>query len=180
MNEIEVTVDEIEVTEQVLAMDEGAPSFETFFGLHNGDLMAALWLITRNRHEAEEIAQEAFLRMWERWDRIAVMDDPEGYLYRTAMNVFRSRFHRAALAIKRLGRSSPPDDGIEAVERREVLIQALSSLTPRERAAVVLTDVLGFTSEEAGKALRIKPVTVRVLASRGRGRLHQEGNDDEA
>jgi RNA polymerase sigma factor (sigma-70 family) len=96
------------------------------------------------------------------------------------MNVFRNRFRRAALALKRLGRGSPPDDHLEAVERREVLVQALSTLTPRERAAVVLTDVLGFTSEEAGKTLGIKPVTVRVLASRGRGRLQQEVIDDEA
>jgi RNA polymerase sigma-70 factor, ECF subfamily len=168
------------VSEHVLVMAHGTASFETFFAEHKDDLFASLWLITRNRHEAEEIAQDAFLRVWERWDRVAQMDDPEGYLYRTAMNVFRSRFRRTALALKRLGRGSPPDDGIEAVERREVLVQALSSLTPRERAAVVLTDVLGFTSEEASKALGIKPVTVRVLASRGRGRLHQEVNDDEA
>ena len=106
------------------------------------------------------------------------MDDPEGYLYRTAMNVFRSRFRRTALALKRLGRGAPPDDHIEAVERREVLSQALSALTPRERAAIVLTDVLGFTSEEAGDAYGIKPSTVRVLASRGRGRLEQEVMDD--
>lgn len=168
------------VTEHVFVMAEGTESFVSFFGEHNDDLFAALWLITRNRHEAEEIAQDAFLRVWERWDRVAHMDDPEGYLYRTAMNVFRSRFRRTALALKRLGRGSQPDDHIEAVERREVLVQALSALTPRERAAVVLTDVLGFTSEEAGDTLGIKPVTVRVLASRGRGRLQQEVVDDEA
>jgi RNA polymerase sigma factor (sigma-70 family) len=168
------------VTEHVFVMAQGTESFESFFGRHNDDLFAALWLITRNRHEAEEIAQDAFLRVWERWDRVAQMDDPEGYLYRTAMNVFRNRFRRAALALKRLGRGSLPDDHLEAVERREVLVQALSTLTPRERAAVVLTDVLGFTSEEAGKTLGIKPVTVRVLASRGRGRLQQEVIDDEA
>ena len=58
-------------------------------------------------------------------------------------------------------------------------MQALASLTPRERAAVVLTDVLGFSSEEAGEALGIKSATVRVLAARGRGRMHQEVTDDE-
>jgi RNA polymerase sigma-70 factor (ECF subfamily) len=173
-------IEEAELTEQGPVTDVGTGSFETFFGLHNRDLISALWLITRNIHEAEEIAQDAFLRVWERWDRVAGLDDPEGYLYRTAMNVFRSRFRRAALALKRFGRGAPPDDLLESVERREVLVQALSQLTPRERAAVVLTDVLGFTSEEAGTALGIKPVTVRVLASRGRGRLQQEDNDDEA
>ena len=155
-------------------------SFEEFFGDHHGDLFAAMWMITRDRHEAEEIAQDAFLRVWERWERIAAMDDPEGYLYRTAMNVFRSRRRRASVAMRRLGRSTPPDDLLEAVEHREILVRALSTLTPRERAAVVLTDVLGFSSDEAGKSLGIKPVTVRVLASRGRGRMQQEVADDDA
>jgi RNA polymerase sigma-70 factor (ECF subfamily) len=154
-------------------------SFEAFFERLHGDLFAALWLITRNRHEAEELAQDAFLRLWERWDRVAAMDDPEGYLYRTAMNAFRSRSRRASLALRHIARPRPVDDAFAGVERREMLVQALASLTPRERAAVVLTDVLGYSSEEAGRWLRIKPVTVRVLASRGRGRLRQEVTDDD-
>ena len=155
-------------------------SFEEFFERHHGDLFAALWLVTRDRHEAEEIMQDAYLRLWERWDRIAAMDVPEGYLYRTAMNVFRSRTRRASLVLRRMAHPSPPDDAIAAVERREMLVQALATLTPRERAAVVLTDVLGYSSDEAGHWLGIKPVTVRVLASRGRGRMRQEVDDDDA
>ena len=154
-------------------------TFEVFFDEHQRDLHAALWMITRDRQEAEEIMQDAFLRLWERWDRVASLDDPEGYLFRTAMNVFRSRKRRAALAIRRAAHAPPPDDLLESIERREVLVQALASLTPRERAAVVMTDVLGFSSQEAGAALGIEPVTVRVLVSRGRGRL-QEVTDDDA
>jgi len=48
----------------------------------------------------------------------------------------------------------------------------------RERAAVVLVDLLELSSEEAGSALGIKPSTVRVLASRGRERMRQEADDD--
>ena len=162
-----------------LPSGEQPQTFEVFFDLHQRDLHAALWMITRDRQEAEEIMQDAFLRLWERWDRVALLDDPEGYLFRTAMNVFRSRKRRAALAIRRAVHAPPPDDLLESIERREVLVQALASLTPRERAAVVMTDVLGFSSQEAGAALGIEPVTVRVLASRGRGRL-QEVTDDDA
>jgi RNA polymerase sigma factor (sigma-70 family) len=117
--------------------------------------------------------------LWERWDRVSAMDDPEGYLNRTAMKAFRSRARRASLALRHIARLRPVDDASAGVERREMLVQALASLTPRERAAVVLTDVLGYSSEEAGRWLRIKPVTVRVLASRGRGRLRQEVSDDD-
>jgi RNA polymerase sigma-70 factor (ECF subfamily) len=155
-------------------------SFEAFFAEQHGDLYAALWLITRDRAEAEEIMQDAFLKLWERWDRVRTLDDPEGYLYRTAMNLLRSRKRRAALAIRHMMRPSLPDDLFEAVERREILVQAMSGLTPRERAAIVLTDVLGFTSDEAGVSLGITGATVRVLAARGRGRLGQEVTDNDA
>jgi DNA-directed RNA polymerase specialized sigma24 family protein len=47
-------------------------------------------------------------------------------------------------------------------------------LSRRQRAALVLTELLGFTSEEASRALGVKPVTVRVLASQGRAAMKQE------
>jgi RNA polymerase sigma-70 factor (ECF subfamily) len=147
--------------------------FEAFFDEHRLRLFRALWLVTRNRHEAEEIMQDAFLRLWERWPRVAAMPDPAGYLYRTAMNVLRSRARRAAVAVRKAVRLVPPDDQLEAVAERDAAIRAMASLTPRQRAAVVLTDVLGLTSVEAAEALRVKPVTVRVLAARGREELRK-------
>jgi RNA polymerase sigma factor (sigma-70 family) len=159
------------------ASAEAAPrteGFEAFFEEHRLRLFRALWLVTRNRHEAEEIMQDAFLRLWERWPKVAAMPDPAGYLYRTAMNVFRSRARRAAVAVRKAVRLVPPDDRLEAVEERDAMVRAMASLTPRQRAAVVLTDVVGLTSVEAAEALRIKPVTVRVLAARGRAVLRNE------
>lgn len=166
--------------ERETAIEHDPVTFESFFEAHHRDVYAAMWLITRDRQESEEIMQEAFLRLWERWDRVGKLDDPVGYLYRTAMNVFRSRKRRAALAIRRLANAPAPDDLLDSIERREVLVKTLASLTPRERAAVVLTDVLGFSSEEAGQALGIKSATVRVLAARGRGRMHKEVTNDDA
>src|SRR4051812_32446251 len=76
-------------------------SFEAFFEEERADLFSALWLVTRNRQEAEEIMQDAFLKLWERWDRVRRLDDPTGYLYRTAMNGFRNRARRAAVALRK-------------------------------------------------------------------------------
>jgi len=58
----------------------------------------------------------------------------------------------------------------------DAVIAALAPLTPRQRAAVVLMDVLGLSSEEAARALGVRPSTVRVLAGRGRERLRREMN----
>ena len=66
-----------------------AATFEIFFAATNPRLFTALWLVTGDRYEAEEIAQDAFLQVLERWDRVGRFDNPESYLFRTAMNVFR-------------------------------------------------------------------------------------------
>ena len=152
--------------------------FEEFFLEHRVDLFRALLLLVRNRHEAEEIMQEAFVRVWERWPRVAVHPNPSGYLYRTAMNEFRSRRRRAAVALRRAVGTLPSEDGLAAIEERDAVVRALAPLTPKRRAAVVLVDVLGLSSEEAAKALRVRPSTVRVLAARGRESLRKEMSGD--
>lgn len=150
-----------------------APSFEEFFVAHRQEVYGAIWLVTRDRHEAEEITQEAFVKVLERWEHVASLDDPTGYVVRTAMNVWRSRARRAAVALRKAVHSSSPDDPLERADSQAVVVQALAVLTPRQRAAVVMTVLLGFTSEEAANALGVRPSTVRVLAARGRDRLRE-------
>lgn len=155
-------------------------TFEAFFDTERDGLFGALVLITGDRHEAEEIAQDAFLVLWERWDRVSAMDNPAGYLYRTSMNVFRRRRRRAALAVRRAVGLVHAEDAFAAADARQVVARALAGLARRQRAALVLTELLGFSSEEAGRALGIKPVTVRVLASQGRAAMKQSlGESDE-
>jgi RNA polymerase sigma-70 factor, ECF subfamily len=146
-------------------------SFESFFEDHHADLFGALYLITRNRHEAEEIMQDAFLKVLERWERVSSLADPVGYLYRTAMNLLRKRWRRASLALRRTVGFTPRDDEISVIETRVDVARALASLSPRQRAVIVLTELLEFSSEEAGRLLGIAPGTVRMHASRGRAAL---------
>lgn len=94
------------------------------------------------------------------------------------MNVFCSRLRRTAVALRKVIRQLPVDDQLAQVEAREAVVRALAPLPVRQRAAVVLMDVLGLTSEEAGDALGIRPVTVRVLAARGRARLREAFDED--
>jgi RNA polymerase sigma-70 factor, ECF subfamily len=157
-----------------------AADFEAFFTQEHVRLFRALCLLTESPQEAEELMQDAFLKLWERWDRASAMDSPTGYLYRTAMNLVRSRARRVRTAFRTGLRRGPQDDPLEDVEAREVVVRALAILTPRQRAAVVLMDVLDLTSEQAGAALRVKASTVRVLANRGRSALREamgEGDD---
>ncbi len=155
-----------EPIETVHATDEASRDFEAFFEGEYSGLFSALSLITRNRHEAEEIAQDAFLKLWERWDRRGDIDDPAGYLYRTALNAFRKRYRRTALALRKTIREIPPDDGIAAIEAQDATMRALAVLSERQRAAVVLVDLLGYPSEEAAHMLGVSASTLRSHTSR--------------
>jgi RNA polymerase sigma-70 factor (ECF subfamily) len=148
-------------------------SFEAFFQAEARTLFRHLCAVTGNAAEAEEIMQDAFLALWERWDRVGAIQNPTAYLYRTAMNVFRKRSRRATLAYRRALSLAPTDAPFSEIDEQQDVIAALEELTPRQRAALVLTDAMDYTSEEAGQALGISPGTVRGLASRARERLRR-------
>jgi RNA polymerase sigma-70 factor (ECF subfamily) len=117
--------------------------------------------------------QETFVRLLERWDRVQALDDPTGYLYRTALNVFRSRYRRAVGAIRRAASLVPREDPLAAVEDRDAVARALRGVPPNHRAALFATTVLGYTSDEAGRILGARPSTVRARATRARAALRK-------
>jgi RNA polymerase sigma-70 factor (ECF subfamily) len=96
------------------------------------------------------------------------MEDPTGYLYRTAMNLFRKRYRRALMAVRRTVRVAPPADDFADADDRQVVRHVLATLPGRQRAALVLTEMLGFSSKEAGHALGVTDATIRSLTRHGR------------
>jgi len=153
------------------------PAFEAFFEAERHRLFRALCVITGSRVEAEDIAQDAFLKLLERWDRVATMEDPAGYLHRTAMNLFRNRSRRARVALRGMLRAAPAADVYEPVDRRDELDGVLARLSPRQRAALVLTAGLRYSAEEAGRILGIKDSTVRALVFQARSSLRRHASD---
>jgi RNA polymerase sigma-70 factor (ECF subfamily) len=160
------------------AVGDAQASFEEFFQREKAGLYGALCMVTHNRYEAEELTQDAFVRVLERWDRVAVMDDPRAYLYRTAMNAFRTGYRRTAMAAKRAIGVGRPDDAIAGVEAQDTTMRALATLSPRQRAAVVLTDLLEFPSEQAARMLGIRAATVRTHVSRAHAALKETMPDE--
>ena len=152
-------------------------SFDEFFAAESQTLYRRMRLVTRDHHEAEEVVQDAFLSLYERWDRVAGLPDPVGYLYRTAFNAWKKRSRRAARAVRNAFTPPVPADEFEAADTRSVVGEALEHLTPRQRAAIVLTELMGLSSEDAGEILGIRPVTARVLASQARASLREHLGD---
>ena len=154
---------------------ETARSFEEFYVSTFRRLFAALCLVTGNRHEAEEVAQDAYVRVFERWDHVRALEDATGYLFRVSMNVFRSRYRRASLGLRRTFLLAPPaNDDLAAVETHDEVVRLLMGLDPAQRAAMLLTSILDYSAEEAGQMLGLRPSSVRSLTTRARARMKQE------
>jgi RNA polymerase sigma factor (sigma-70 family) len=161
------------------APDAVGTSFRSFFEDQSGPLLHGLVVVTGSTHEAEDIAQEAFTRVYERWERVGSMDDPAGYLHRTAMNVFRSRYRRARVALRRTSSLAPEPDAFETIARRDEAAAALGRLTPRQRAALVLTEAFGYSGEETARLLGIKASTVWALTHQARATLADTVEEDD-
>lgn len=163
---------------EAIPVDVG--DFEEFFNSERDRLFRVLVLATRDASEAEELMQDAFLRVWERWPRVSRMDAGTAYLHRVAFNAFLSRRRRAAVALRRrmFSVAATPDE-IAHVEARHMVIQLLRGLPARQRAAVVLIDVLDYSSEAAGELLGIRASTARELASRGRAHLRERMSEQD-
>jgi RNA polymerase sigma factor (sigma-70 family) len=151
--------------------------FDTFFHTEYQRLFQTMYLLVRNRTQAEDLTQEAMARTYERWRGIR---DPAGYVYRTAFNLHRSWLRRLAMAAAKRPAPTPPCDEVEAAERRVDALRALAELPRTQREALVLVEWAGMTAEEAGRVLGIQPVSVRGRVHRAKAALRQRmGGHDE-
>jgi RNA polymerase sigma-70 factor (ECF subfamily) len=150
------------------AISERPASFEDFVRAEHARLHRALCILTRDRLEAEEVAQDAFVRVLERWDRLGHVEDLSAYLFRVALNLVRKRARRAAMAVRRSLLLATGDEIYPDLEQREDVLRALAALPFDQRSALVVTSMLGYRSDEAAQILGVRASTVRARATRAR------------
>lgn len=128
--------------------------------------------LTNDLGEADDVAQEAFVRLWRTRGTIDWSEPVVGWLVVAARRVALDRFRRLAREL-RLRPAPPVPGGLDAatIERFVDLRRQLARLTPSERAAILLGAAEGWTTEEIGAALGISAGAVRAAASRGRAKL---------
>jgi RNA polymerase sigma factor (sigma-70 family) len=157
---------------------EAAPAFDDFYRAEFPRLARALYLVTLDPSQAEDVAQEAMARVYERWESVGEMASPVGYLYRVALNVHRRRRRRLLRTPRQVAAAVP--DPADTAERRVAIRDALRSLSPDQRAALVLVEWVGLDAAAAGTVLGISAESVRSRVHRARARLAERfgGLDD--
>ena len=155
-------------TSEEIRAKSDTSTFEQFFEAERRRLFRALYVMTGSAHEAEELAQDAFLKVWERWERVGAMDDPVGYLYRAAMNLAHSRYRRLVRAARTPFSAERSVEPYGAADTRDAVLRALARLSPRQRQAVVLVELLDRSTDEVADLMHVSTSTVRSLTSEAR------------
>jgi RNA polymerase sigma-70 factor (sigma-E family) len=130
-----------------------------------GDMVRLAFLLTGSSAEAEEIVQEAFVRVRNRIDRVA---NPSAYLRAAVVNGCRNRYRRILVERRH---QSPPEGAV--VDPVDELSDALATLAPRQRAVIVLRFYAGLTEAEIAQVLGCRPGTVKSLCHRGLAELRR-------
>jgi len=130
-----------------------------------GDMVRLAFLLTGSSAEAEEIVQEAFVRIRNRIDRV---DNPSAYLRTTVVNGCRNRYRR--ILVERRHAVPAERSSYDPVDE---LSDALAALPIRQRSAIVLRFYAGLSENEIAHALGCRPGTVKSLCHRGLAELRR-------
>ncbi len=161
---------------QRLKGGDGA-AFGELLGRHTGAVAGYSYRMLGNAAEADDIAQETFLRLWrgrEKWEPRAQV---RTWLLRVAHNLCIDRFRRREVVIDEFlevadGRPSPAAE-LQSKQVRRVVTTALAALPERQRSAIGLVYYEGLSNVEAAEVLGVSVDALESLLSRGRRSLRQ-------
>jgi RNA polymerase sigma-70 factor, ECF subfamily len=183
-----VTQHQVETAWGGVVVDDGMPetwsppSWEEIVRTHSARVYRLAYRLTGNAHDAEDLTQDVFVRVFKSLHNYTP-GTFEGWLYRITTNLFLDSARRK----KKIRFDGFVDDAQERLPGREPtperaaldqmfdvdVCNALSSLAPEFRAAVVLCDIEGYSYEEVASTLGIKLGTVRSRIHRGRAMLRK-------
>jgi RNA polymerase sigma-70 factor (ECF subfamily) len=150
-------------------------SFEAVMAAHERMVIGTAYRLLGRIEDAQDAAQEVFLRLLKNLNRIE--GDPKPWLYRVTVNICNDRYRRRLMTTEPDERAADPAPNAERAldldDRKRLLMEGLETLSKRERAAVVLRDIEGLSTREVAGILGIEEVTVRSQISVARVKLAQ-------
>lgn len=136
-------------------------------------LVRTLTAATGDAGLADEITQEALTRAWERWDTVSLLEQPEAWCYRVALNLARSQFRRRAALRRAHDRLAPPPTTAESSASDAELMAALRRLPDTQRSVLALRFLADLSVEATAEVLRMPIGTVKSTTSRGLAELRE-------
>jgi RNA polymerase sigma-70 factor (ECF subfamily) len=152
--------------------------FEEFYRANYGRITALVAAVLGDRHQAEDVAQEAFARALARWSRLGGYELPEAWVRRVALRIAIDHGRRlrriARLSVKLLASRRAPEPGPADSLAFSALGSALGRLPLREREVIVLHYLADLPVERIARDCGVPSGTVKARLAAGRRRLERE------
>lgn len=150
--------------------------FADFVHRRSAALFRTAYLLTGDRHLAEDLLQEALEKACRHWKRVAATDSPEAYVRRIVVNLANDRWRRLTRNGLRVDSdldalADPGSDPYGTVDLRDELIHALHALPIGMRSVVVLSYLHDLDDRQIADVLNITPGAVRSQLARGLAKL---------
>jgi RNA polymerase sigma-70 factor (sigma-E family) len=136
------------------------------FAAHYADMVRLAFYLTGSWAVAEELAQEAFVRLWRRWGGLRDRHAALGYLHTTVVNLSRSTLRRRLLELRYQRSIGEEGHDVDPVVGLDVA-RALAALPTRKRACVVLRHLVDLSVEETAAVLGISVGSVKSQTHKG-------------
>ncbi|ALV36491.1 SigE family RNA polymerase sigma factor [Streptomyces sp. CdTB01] len=156
--------------------DAASMEFHAFFERHYAELSRLAHLLTGEADAADDLAADALLALWHRWDRVRAAEQPVAYARGVVANLARTRIRSAVRERRRVSlfwsqreeRTENPDiAGVVDVQ------EALRRLPFRKRACVVLRHAFDLSEKDTALALGVSVGTVKSQTSKGMAELQK-------
>jgi RNA polymerase sigma-70 factor (sigma-E family) len=165
----------IGIEERLLVSEAEGGRLGELYARHAPSAVRLAYLLTGDHALAQDLVQDAFVRLYGRFRDLRDPNAFPAYLRATVVNLSRSYFRRRRVERAYVERErSPSNPGSAPVDARYEMWEALQSLPPRQRAAIVLRFYEDLTEAETADVLRCAVGTVKSLVSRGLQRLREE------
>ena len=169
-----------EAVDEVLALARNGDrdAFNILMMRHEQVVMRLALRMLGSREDAMDAAQETFLRVFRHLHTFDIKRDFSAWLYRIAVNACRdlAKRRRPGTALELISDtpvSERQESDVLQAQQRRMLRQALSILSAKERAALVLRDIEGLDTIEVARLLKSSPTTIRSQISSARTKLRE-------
>ncbi|WP_156725886.1 SigE family RNA polymerase sigma factor [Streptomyces apocyni] len=152
-------------------MPTRSEDFDAFYTATAKRLVATVYAVTGDLAEAEDAVQEAYVRAWQRWERLTREGDPLPWVRTVAVRLAISTWRRTRNRLLAQLRHGPDTDVPALSADRVALIDALRELPPRQRQVVVLHHLLDLPVEQVAREVGASNGAVRTRLSRARRTL---------
>jgi RNA polymerase sigma-70 factor (ECF subfamily) len=142
-------------------------------------LVTSIYAVIGDLTDAEEVVQEAFVKAIAQPGQLSGIDNPEGWLFRVALNLARTRARRRVVFDKIMRRTgSPPVETPDQSPDHVALMAALRRLPVGQREALGLHYLVDLPVDEVAAVLGVSVGTVKSRLARGRSALAQHFTED--